>query len=66
MHPDFEPNLITHIFRKCGVSKTTGSDVIFVFVRGTQGVLCNFEHNACSSVRVFYLFYCVFIINANL
>ena len=28
MHPDFESNLITHIFRKFGVSRTTGSDVI--------------------------------------
>ena len=35
MHPDFESNLITHIFRKFGVSWTTGSDVIFAFVRGT-------------------------------
>ena len=34
MHPDFESNLITHIFRKFGVSQTTGSDVIFAFVRG--------------------------------
>ena len=66
MHPDFEPNLITHIFRKFGVSKMTGSDVIFAFVGGTQEVLCNFEHNACLPVRVFYSFYCVFIINANL
>ena len=32
MHPDFESNLITHIFRKFGVSDTTGSDVIFAFV----------------------------------
>ena len=66
MHPDFEPNLITHIFRNFGVSGTTGSDVIFAFVRGTQRVLCNFEHNACLSVRLFYSLYCVFIINANL
>ena len=66
MHPDFESNLITHIFRKFGVSETTGSDVIFAFVRGTQGVLCSFEHNACLSVRLFYSLYCVFIINANL
>ena len=35
MHPDFESNLITHIFRKFGVSQTIGSDVIFAFVRGT-------------------------------
>ena len=35
MHPDFELNLITHIFRKFGVSRTTGSDAIFAFVRGT-------------------------------
>ena len=35
MLPDFESNLITHIFRKFGVSGTTGSDVIFAFVRGT-------------------------------
>ena len=35
MHPDFKSNLITNIFRKFGVSRTTGSDVIFAFVRGT-------------------------------
>ena len=35
MHPGFGSNLITHIFRKFGVSWTTGSDVIFAFVRGT-------------------------------
>ena len=35
MHPDFESNLITHIFRKFGVSQTTESDVIFAFARGT-------------------------------
>ena len=35
MHPDFESNLITHIFSKFGVSRTTESDVIFAFVRGT-------------------------------
>ena len=66
MHPDFESNLITHIFIKFGVSGTTGSDVIFAFVRGTQGVLYSFEPNACLSVRLFYSLYCVFIINANL
>ena len=66
MHPDFESNLITHIFRKFGVSETTGSDVIFAFVRGIQGVLCSFEHRACLSVSLFYSLYSVFIINANL
>ena len=66
MHPDFESNLLTNIFRKFGVSWTTGSDVIFVFVRGTQGVLCDFERNACLSDLVFYSLYCVFIVNANL
>ena len=35
MHPDFKSNLMTHIFSKFGVSRTTGSDVIFAFVRGT-------------------------------
>ena len=35
MHPDFELNLITHIFRKFWVSRKTESDVIFAFVRGT-------------------------------
>ena len=55
MHPDFELNLITHIFRNFRVSGTTGSDVIFAFVRGILGVLCIFEQNACLSVRVFYL-----------
>ena len=34
MHPDFESNLITHIFRKFGVSRTAERDVIFAFVRG--------------------------------
>ena len=34
MHPDFESNLITHIFRNFGVNRITGSDVIFAFVRG--------------------------------
>ena len=66
MYPNFERNLITHFFSKFGVSGTTGSDVIFAFVRGTQGVLCNFKRNACLSERVFYSLYCVFIINANL
>ena len=32
MHPDFKLNLITHIFRNFGVSRITGSDVIFSFV----------------------------------
>ena len=53
MHPDFESKLITNIFRKFGVTLTTGSDVIFAFVRGAQGDLCNFEHNACLSDLVF-------------
>ena len=35
MHPDVKSNLITHIFRNFGVSRTTESDVIFAFVRGT-------------------------------
>ena len=34
MYHNFESHLITHIFRKFGVSWTTGSDVIFAFVRG--------------------------------
>ena len=34
MHPNFESNLISHIFRNLGVSWKTGSDVIFAFVRG--------------------------------
>ena len=46
MPPDFESNLLTHIFRKFKVSEATGSDVIFAFVRRTQRVLRNFEHNA--------------------
>ena len=70
MHRDFESNLITHNFRKLGVSpwvsRTIRSDVIFAFVRGTLGVLRSFEHNACLSVGVFYSLYCVFIIDANL
>ena len=47
MHPNFESNLVTHIFRKFGVNWTTGSDVIFAYVRGTYGVSHSFEHNAC-------------------
>ena len=35
MHPDLESNLITHIFRNFEVSRMTGSNVIFAFVRGT-------------------------------
>ena len=66
MHPDFKSNLITHIFRNFGVSRTTASDVIFAFVRGTQGISYSFEYNACLLVRVFYSLFCVFIINANL
>ena len=65
MHIDFESNLITHIFKRFGVRGTTGSDVIFTFVRGTQRFYCSFEHNECLSVRVFYSLYCVFIIDAN-
>ena len=45
MHLDFESNLITHIFRKFVVSRTTVSDVIFAFVRGTEAVLCSFEQD---------------------
>ena len=56
MHPDFESNLITHIFRKYEVSETTGIDVIFAFVRGTQRVLRNFEHNAMLiSTRILFI-----------
>ena len=33
MHPDFESNLLTHIFRNFGVCSTTESDIIFVFAR---------------------------------
>ena len=35
MHPDFESNLTTNIFRKFEVSRTTESDVIFSFVKAT-------------------------------
>ena len=66
MHPDFESNLITHIIKKFGVSRTTESDVIFAFVRGIIEVLYSFEHNACLSVGVFYSLLCACIINANL
>ena len=66
MQLDFESNLIKHIFRKFEVSRTTGSDVIFAFVDGTQGVSCSFKRKACLSVCVFYSLYYVFIINANL
>ena len=66
MQPDFESNLIKHIFRKFEVSRTIGRDVIFAFVGGTHGVSCSFKHNACLSVCVFYSLYYVFIIDANL
>ena len=36
MHPDFESNLITHILRNFGVSRTTVSDVIFAFAEGPK------------------------------
>ena len=35
MHPDFESNLMTHIFRKFKVSRITQSDVFFAFIGGT-------------------------------
>ena len=35
MHPDFESYLIIYVFRKLGITRITGSDVIFAFVRGT-------------------------------
>ena len=35
MHTDFKSNLITHIFKKFGVSQITGNDVIAAFVRGS-------------------------------
>ena len=54
MHPEFESNLITNIFKNFGVNRTTESDVIFAFVGSIQRVLCNFEHNACLSDLVFY------------
>ena len=65
MHPDFESSLTTYIFRKFGVSRITGSDVTFAFVRGTEGVSHSFEHNACLSERLFYSLYCLFIIDDN-
>ena len=66
MHPDFESNLITHIFRTFGVSRTIGSYVISAFVRGTYGVSYSFEHTACLSTRLFFSFYFKLIIDANL
>ena len=66
MLPDFESNLITHIFRKFWVCRTTGSDVNFAFARDNEEVSCNFEYNVCLSARVFYSLYSVFIIDANL
>ena len=36
IYPDLESNLITHNFRKFGVSRTTGTDVIFAFVRAPK------------------------------
>ena len=35
IHPELESNLITHIFRKFGVSRAPETNVIFAFVRGT-------------------------------
>ena len=66
MHPDFESNLITHIFSNFGVTRITRSDVIFASFRGTLEVSCSFEHNACLSTHLFYSFCCVFIIDAYL
>ena len=60
MHLEFESNLITNMFRKFGVSRTTGSDVIFALLS------FSFDRNACLSVRVFYSLYCLFITDANL
>ena len=66
MHPDFESNLKAHIFRWFGVSRTTGSDIIFAFVKGTKEASYSFEHNACLSKRLFCSLYWVFIIDTNL
>ena len=43
MHPDFESNLITHIFRSFEVSRITRNDVIFALVRSTEGVSYSFK-----------------------
>ena len=56
MHPEFELNLITHIFRKLGVSRTTRNDAIFAFVRGT----CFREfHTVLSTMRAYQCAYSV-------
>ena len=64
MHPDFESNLITHIFRKFGVSQITGSDVIFAFVEASKEFQrIYFIHSTASSLsmlifswnKIFYL-----------
>ena len=36
MHPEFESNLITHIFRKFGASGKTESDVIFALLEAPK------------------------------
>ena len=36
MHPDFESNLIKHIFRKFGVCGTTGSDITFLLLEAPK------------------------------
>ena len=66
MHPDFESNLTTTIFRKFGVGRITRSDDIFAFVRGTKRVSYSFVLNACLSTHLLCSFCSVFIIDANL
>ena len=56
MHPDFKSNLITNIFRQFGVSRTTESDIIFAFVKGTQGVLCYLS--TMHAYQTWYYIYC--------
>ena len=57
MHFDFEPNLITHIFRKFGVSRKFGSDVIFALSEAPKEF-----HTVLSTIHAYQRTYIVFIL----
>ena len=55
MHPNFKSNLITHIFRKFGVSQTSGSDIIFAFVRHLLSFMQFETQRMFVSVRILFV-----------
>ena len=57
MLSDFESNLITHIFRIFGVSRITGSDVVFAFVRGTFDAVLSTMHAYQCPYSIYYTMY---------